>query len=116
MKQYDKGRSGEEAAERYLVSLGMVCLARRYRGWDGEVDLILRDGDTLVMAEVKYRPLARRGEGLSAVTADKRRRLAHAAQAYLAERELTDAPVRFDVVEITGDGLLHLPNAFIPEP
>ncbi|MBR6029017.1 MAG: YraN family protein [Clostridia bacterium] len=112
MKQYASGLTGERQAEAYLAEQGMVCIARRYRGWDGEIDLICRDGETLVMVEVKYRPTASRGVGLSAVTPDKRRRLVHAAQAYLAEQELTDTPVRFDVVEITSDGVCHIRNAF----
>lgn len=114
MMQYGKGLTGEQQAERYLVGLGMLCLERRYRGGDGEIDLIMRDSDTLVMVEVKFRPKARAGTGLMAVTRDKQRRMLHAAQQYLVEQEQTASAVRFDVVEITADGLLHLPNAFAP--
>lgn len=114
MMQYDSGLMGERQAENYLAGLGMLCLARRYRGGDGELDLVMQDGDILVMVEVKYRPRSRRGMGLAAVTPSKQRRMLHAAQHFLLEREWTSRPVRFDVVEITADGLLHLPNAFIP--
>lgn len=114
MMQYDKGLTGEQQAEKYLAGLGMLCLERRYRGGDGEIDLVMQDGDTLVMVEVKYRPRSRAGAGLMAVTPAKQRRMLHAAQHYLMAREQTAAPVRFDVVEITTDGLLHLPNAFAP--
>lgn len=112
--QYDKGLTGEQQAEKYLTGLGMLCLERRYRGGDGEIDLVMQDGDTLVMVEVKYRPHSRAGAGLMAVTPAKQRRMLHATQQYLMEREQTAIPVRFDVVEITADGLLHLPNAFAP--
>lgn len=114
MKQYDAGLNGEAQAESYLLGLGMLCLERRYRGQDGEIDLIMQDGETIVMVEVKYRPRGRAGEGLLAVTPAKQRRMLHAAQAYLMQREWMDRPVRFDVVEITSGGLLHVPNAFMP--
>lgn len=114
MMQYGKGLTGEQQAESYLAGLGMLCLARRYRGGDGEIDLVMQDGDTLVMVEVKFRPNSRRGAGLIAVTPGKQRRMLHAAQHFLLEKEGTGLSVRFDVVEITADGLLHLPNAFIP--
>ncbi len=114
MMQYDKGLTGEQQAESYLTGLGMLCLARRYRGGDGELDLVMQDGETLVMVEVKHRPRSRAGAGLMAVTPAKQRRMLHAAQHFLMEREQMNQPVRFDVVEITADGLLHLPNAFAP--
>lgn len=114
MKQYDKGLTGEMQAENYLTGLGMLCVARRYRGQDGEIDLVMQDGEVVVMVEVKYRPGSRAGAGLMAVTPSKQRRMTHAAQAFLLEREWFGLPVRFDVVEITADGVLHIPNAFSP--
>ena len=114
MKQYDKGLSGEQQAENYLSGRGMLCLERRYRGQDGEIDLIMRDSETVVMVEVKYRPEGHAGAGLVAVTPAKKRRMLHAAQSFLLEREWMNVPVRFDVVEITADGILHIPNAFMP--
>lgn len=112
MKQHDIGIRGEARVESYLQALGMSTLARRYRGQDGEVDLIMQDGETVVFVEVKARPNARAGEGLLAVTPAKQRRLIHAALAFLVEREWMERPVRFDVVEITSAGLRHVPNAF----
>lgn len=96
--RYEKGLKGEEIAEQYLCSLGMTCEARRWRGASGELDLVMRDGETLVAVEVKYRPKARAGAGLFAVTPDKRRRMASAMLAFLYERAANDLPVRFDVV------------------
>lgn len=114
MKQYDKGLNGEQQAENYLLEQGMLCIDRRYRGQDGEIDLIMREAETIVMVEVKFRPHSRAGAGLRAVTPAKQRRMLHAAQSFLLEREWMDVPVRFDVVEITADGILHIPNAFMP--
>ena len=109
---YNTGMTGETLAEEYLCSKGMTILTRRYRGADGEIDLVMQDGDILVFVEVKFRPTAKAGMGLMSVTPAKQRRLTHAAQHFLIEREWNDRLVRFDVVEITQDGLLHIPNAF----
>lgn len=111
--RHEKGLQGEGQAERYLTeTCGMTCLHRRFRSQDGEIDLIMQDGDVLVFVEVKFRPAGRTGAGLLAVTPDKRRRMLHAALGYLAATGDVARPVRFDVVEITRDGLRHLPNAF----
>lgn len=112
MKQYDSGIQGEQLAEDWLVQQGLKPIARRYRGQDGEIDLIMLDGDITVFVEVKFRPNARQGDGLLAVTPAKQRRMTHAALAFLLEREWMERPVRFDVIEITKDGVLHIPNAF----
>ena len=114
MKQYEKGLTGEDMAEEFLRQQGMLSVSKRYRGQDGEIDLIMLDGDTVVMVEVKYRPGARKGAGLMAVTPAKQKRMLHAAQQFLLEREWMDRMVRFDVVEITSDGILHVPHAFTP--
>lgn len=113
MKQYESGLSGEALAEQYLCRKGMTLVARRFRGADGEIDLIMQDGKTLVFVEVKARPQARAGSGLMAVTPAKQRRMTHAAMSFLLEREWMERLVRFDVVEITRDGILHVPNAFM---
>ncbi|MDO5143246.1 MAG: YraN family protein [bacterium] len=114
MKRYQTGLDGEEKAEKALTAKGMRCLARRYRGADGEIDLIMQDGAMIVFVEVKDRPLGRAGTGLMAITPAKQRRIAHAAMHYLAATQQTDRQARFDVVELTADGLLHIPNAFWP--
>ena len=114
MKQYDAGLSGEAMAEKYLCEKGMQCLARRFRAEDGEIDLVMLDGETVVMTEVKYRPRGYAGDGVRAVSAAKQRRMTHAAMSFLMQREWMDHPVRFDIVEITADGILHIPHAFIP--
>lgn len=112
-RQHVTGLSGEARAEAYLSSLGMSVVARRYRAQDGEIDLILLDGETVVFAEVKARPAGSRGAGLAAVTPAKQRRMTHAALSFLVEREWMARDVRFDVVEITAQGILHVPNAFM---
>ena len=113
MTRYETGLSGERLAERFLCDRGMHCEARRYRGGDGEIDRVMIDGETVVFVEVKSRPNRPPGAGLLAVTAAKQRRMTHAAIEFLMVRGWMNRPVRFDVVEISARGILHVPNAFI---
>ena len=112
MRMYDTGLSGEQQAEEYLLARGYETVCRRWRAEDGEIDLIMRDGSCLVFVEVKNRPRGFAGDGMAAVTPAKRRRMAHAALAFLAQREYQGCAARFDVVEITRDGLRHVQDAF----
>ena len=112
MRVYDTGLSGEQQAEEYLLARGYETVCRRWRAEDGEIDLIMRDGSCLVFVEVKNRPRGFAGDGMAAVTPAKRRRMAHAALAFLAQREYQGCAARFDVVEITRDGLRHVQDAF----
>lgn len=114
MTRYADGLAGEKAAEAALLAKGMRILERRYRAEDGEIDLIAMDGETLVFVEVKARPRESAGQGLRAVTPGKQRRMTHAAMRYLADHAIA-CPVRFDVIEITRDGLLYVPNAFLAQ-
>ena len=110
MNRWQIGWLGEWQAARYLKRRGMRILARRFRASHGEIDLIARDGETLVFVEVKTRPRGGINDGLRAVNADKRRHLRSAAAAYLTAHPA--ASVRFDVIEITAAGLRHIKNAF----
>ncbi len=94
------GRRGEEAAGRYLVSVGYRILERRYRTRAGEIDFIAEEGDTLVFVEVKTRSSLSFGRPAEAVDARKRSRIACAASLYLARRAAADRSCRFDVVEV----------------
>lgn len=80
-----------------LRRAGLRVLIRGYRTEQGEVDLIARDGDTLVFVEVKSRS---RGEPAEAVTPEKQRRLTLAALHFLKRHDLLEQPCRFDVVAI----------------
>lgn len=116
MKQYESGLKYEALAEQHLCQQGMKVIARRFRAEDGEIDLIMEDGETVVFVEVKARPGSAKGAGLLCVTPGKQRRITHAALAFLLKMEWMERLVRFDVVEITRDGVLHIPNAFMAAP
>jgi putative endonuclease len=94
------GKSGEDYACRELERRGYAILARGYRTRYGEIDIIARDGATIVFVEVKARTGDRYGGGPAAVTLHKQARLTAVAEDYLARRRLRDVPCRFDVVAI----------------
>ena len=108
---YQKGLSGEDRAIQYLENRGMVLLARRYRSPFGEIDAIMLDGDTLVFVEVKARATCGEGAGLLAVGLRKQAKLVKTARQYLAQYPC-DRSARFDVIELTKDGVQHIANAF----
>lgn len=112
--RYRSGVNGELEAENYLKGLGMTCLERRYRAGDGEIDLIMQDGEVIAFVEVKNRPHSAPGQGLLAITPAKRRRMTHAAAAYLLQKDLFSRQIRFDALEITSGGVIYIPNAFQP--
>jgi len=94
------GLDGEQCAVETLVTLGYVILARRYRTRFGELDIVAREGETLVFVEVKARRGVAFGQPGDAVHWRKRRRLARLAEAFLAEAHLLEVQCRFDVVAI----------------
>ena len=111
LNAYAKGVLGEDAACKYLETKGMVLLSRRYHSPYGEIDLVMQDGPVLVMVEVKLREKASLESCSCAITPKKQQRLCMTARCYLAEHPV-NCPVRFDVLLITRNGMLHIPNAF----
>lgn len=112
---YETGLLGEDIAAVWLEEhLGMRPLENRYRNHAGEIDLIMLDGDYIVFVEVKTRMTAGPGSGLAAVNLRKQQRIARAAALYLLQKKRFDRPVRFDVIEVRNDGIMHIPDAFQP--
>jgi putative endonuclease len=97
------GKTGEDLACGELERRGYAIVARRYRRRGGELDIIARDGPTLVFIEVKARDGRDFGEAAEAVTRVKRRRITHVAMDYMMRHHLSDCPCRFDVVSIHFD-------------
>ncbi|HUR32280.1 MAG TPA: YraN family protein [Vicinamibacterales bacterium] len=110
------GEIGENLACDELRRRGYAILARRYRRRGGEIDIIARDGATLVFVEVKMRAGTDFGSGADAVNGVKQRRLVAMASDFLARYRLADRPCRFDVVSITlkddGPAIEVYTNAF----
>ena len=90
------GKRAEDLCAELMRGAGLEVLARNWRCRQGEIDLIARDGATLVFAEVRLRRDSRFGGAAESVTAAKRSRLVAAARLYLADRPEVDC--RFDVL------------------
>ncbi|MFN2497223.1 MAG: YraN family protein [Pseudonocardiaceae bacterium] len=94
------GRYGEEIAVGHLEEAGMVVLERNWRCAEGELDIIARDGSTLVFCEVKTRSGVGYGTPLDAVIPAKARRIRRLAAAWLHEADRGWPELRFDVVSV----------------
>lgn len=97
------GCSGEDAACAELRRRGYSILARRYRTRAGEIDIVARDGRTLVFVEVKTRSGPAFGSGLEAVTPRKQAQVRKMAVDYLWRLGLSEVPCRFEVAAVTLD-------------
>ena len=111
------GAYGERLAARHLQEQGLVILYRNWRCSDGELDLVLRDGDDLVFCEVKTRCGGLFGTPAEAVGPRKVRKLRHLAVRWLAETGIRTDAIRFDVVEVLpqrrgATRVVHIRSAF----
>ena len=105
-RSFDPGRQrldrrGEDAAAAYAVARGAKVIARNWRCRFGELDLVLEDAGEIAFAEVKTRSTAAFGGAREAVSAEKTRRIARAALAWLEANDAGERPCRFDVFAVT---------------
>ena len=107
----ERGARGEETACRHLRRLGYRIVERNWACRLGELDIVARDGETLVIVEVKTRTEGSFGGPEAALSLRKRQRLIHATRAYLGMTKC-ELPVRFDVVTICGGAVRHYRAAF----
>ncbi len=95
------GRAGEEMACLFFQACGYVCLARRFRKREGEIDLVMRRGPLVVFVEVKTRRSDSYGAPEQSVTRGKVARLRFLARRFLHEQKLEAVQeFRFDVVAV----------------
>lgn len=100
------GDAAEQRACDYLTAHGLTILARQYRIRQGEIDIIARDDESVVMIEVRYRSRSDYGSAVESIDQRKQRRIIHAAQHYLLTTGC-DLAVRFDVIAINAQGHLE---------
>lgn len=98
------GHAGEDVAAAVLQKVGFRLLDRNWRKGRLEIDLVCADGDTVVFVEVKTRQAQGMSDPADAVTPEKQRRLARAAQGWLAAHDAWRRPCRFDVVCVLRNG------------
>jgi len=94
------GRYGEDVAARHLVEQGLVLLERNWRCDEGEIDLVLREGATLVVCEVKTRTSLDVGTPHEAITDAKLARLKRLGERWAAERGVRPDGTRVDLVAV----------------
>jgi putative endonuclease len=106
-----RGQEAERRAAEFLVRRGLRVIERNYRIRGGELDLVCRDGRTIVFVEVRARSRSDFGGAGESITAAKRRRLVLAAQSWLLCHG--EQPCRFDCVLIDAGKLVWLRDAFL---
>ncbi|MGI9093754.1 MAG: YraN family protein [Mycobacteriales bacterium] len=111
------GAYGEQVAARHLQDVGMRVLDRNWRCPEGEIDLVLADGEVVVFCEVKTRSSLDYGDPAEAVVGRKAARLRRLGLRWLAAQGDAWRPVRFDVVTVVRQrqgpaSVRHLPGAF----
>lgn len=105
----DQGRLWERTARTHLERHGLALVEANFACRAGEIDLVMRERDTLVFVEVRQRAGRQHGGAAASITPAKIRRLVRAAQTYLL-RFPRPPPCRFDVVAIDGGQLDWLRN------
>ncbi len=111
------GRRGEDLAHRYLRSKGLTILSRNYRpgGGDSEVDIVARDGETIVFVEVKTRSTAEFGSPDRAIDTEKQKHVVRAARSFATRAGIQWNRVRFDTISIVltrPPSIAHQEDAF----
>jgi len=114
------GRLGEDKATEFLAGLGYEIITRNYRCKSGEIDIIARDIDCYVFAEVKSRRNTLFSAPSEAVDIRKQRKIINSCRQYLIDNGMDEVSCRFDVVEVYFNNgkpvrVSHLPGAFCDE-
>ena len=115
MKTFNKvyGGFGEKKAREYLENKKYQILATNHRNKIGEIDIIAKDKDTIVFIEVKYKASLLFGHPREMVTYAKQNKIRRVALSYLQQKGLVDkVNIRFDVIDVLGDKITHIENAF----
>jgi putative endonuclease len=113
MDRQQIGRAAEDAAVAFLESHGLAVLLRNFRRRAGELDVVARERDTLVIVEVRTRSGELFGGAGASVDFRKQAKLRRAAAQLLQQRkDLAALRVRFDVIAIDSKGIEWIKHAF----
>ena len=97
-----RGRDAEQAAFDYLRKQGLSKVERNYRCRFGEIDLIMREGNSLVFVEVRMRTSGNYGGAIESIDTRKKQKLLATARHYMAAKGAF-SDCRFDAVLLNGD-------------
>ncbi|MGN1206534.1 MAG: YraN family protein [Eubacterium sp.] len=107
------GSKKEQLAADYLQENGYNIVCCNYRCRQAEIDIIAQKEEYLIFVEVKYRKDKQCGGSLYAVSREKQKKICYAAKHYIYERRIPlDQAMRFDVIAIDGNEIMHIKNAF----
>ena len=106
------GNYGEKLAVKYLIKNNYKILEQNYTCPLGEIDIIAEENGTIVIVEVKTRTSNLYSTPAEAVNYYKQHKLQQLALYYLRAKHKFDTPIRFDVIEVIGDDINHIINAF----
>ena len=106
------GEKGEMLAKKYLEKQGIKILEHNFSTKLGEIDLIFKDGEVLVFAEVKTRSSEKFGLPREAITPHKQNKIRQVATQYMIKHKCYPCACRFDVIEVLDGNVTHLQNAF----
>ncbi len=108
------GEEKEQLAIDFLRKKGYFIIESNFRVRQAEIDIIARDGSTIVFVEVKYRSSTTQGHPLEAVDCRKQQKISRAALSYLSRNKISldNTSIRFDVIGILGKEITHIENAF----
>jgi putative endonuclease len=116
-EKHELGKKGEDIAAQYLTEKGYKILEKNWRFSHNEIDLIAKDGEELVVVEVKTRQSNALIEPEMAVTRDKQRHIIRSANAYVRSKRM-NVNIRFDIISILiadeKPVINHIPDAFYP--
>lgn len=106
------GEIYEKVAAEYLSKKGYKILALNFYARMGEIDIIAKDGSTIVFVEVKYRKNTAYGYPEEAVIPSKIHKIRLTADYFLVKNKIEDVNVRFDVIAILDNNIKHIKDAF----
>lgn len=107
-----KGNIGENLAINYLQDNGYQIIETNYKNKIGEIDIIAKENNRIIFVEVKQRSTLKFGYPREAVNFYKQKKIRQVALSYIKYKNLINEHLRFDVIEIIGDKITHLKNAF----
>lgn len=97
--QQERGNKGEQIGANYLIKLNYKILERNYRAKKSEIDIICKEGETLVFVEVKTRSSIKFGAPETFINEAKESKIIEGAEAYMKENDWS-GPIRFDIVSV----------------
>jgi putative endonuclease len=111
-RRKQRGQQGEDRAAAHLLAQGFRLRARNHHARGGEVDLVVERGELLCFVEVRARARNSVAAPEATVTRAKQRKVVRAALDFMQRFERRPRAIRFDVVAIRGEQVLHIANAF----